>query len=92
MFSRLAGALLLSSALIMTAQAQEQRYVEDTRAVPLREAAGLDRKTVRELPTGIPVVVVQEERESGWASAPARAPRAGCRCASSSASPGRATR
>ena len=37
MFSRLAGALLLSIALIMTVQAQEQRYVEDTRAVPLRE-------------------------------------------------------
>ena len=48
MFSRLAGAVLLSSALIMTVQAQEQRYVEDTRAVPLREAAGLDQKTLLE--------------------------------------------
>jgi SH3 domain protein len=67
MFSRLAGAVLLSSALIMTVQAQEQRYVEDTRAVPLREAAGLDRKTLLDLPTGIPVIVVQEQRESGWA-------------------------
>ncbi len=67
MFSRLAGALLLSSALIMTVQAQEQRYVEDTRAVPLREAAGLDQKTLLDLPTGIPVIVVQEQRETGWA-------------------------
>ena len=53
MFSRLAGALLLSSALITTVQAQEQRYVEDTRAVPLREAAGLDQKTVLDLPKRI---------------------------------------
>lgn len=67
MFSRLAGAVLLSSALIMTVQAQEQRYVEDTRAVPLREAAGLDQKTLLDLPTGIPVIVVQEQRETGWA-------------------------
>jgi SH3 domain protein len=67
MFSRLAGALLLSSALITTVQAQEQRYVEDTRAVPLREAAGLDQKTVLDLPTGVPVTVLQEERENGWA-------------------------
>ena len=67
MFSRLAGALLLSSALIMTVQAQEQRYVEDTRAVPLREAAGLDQKTLLDLPTGIAVIVVQEQRETGWA-------------------------
>lgn len=67
MFSRLAGALLLSSALIMTVQAQEQRYVEDTRAVPLREAAGLDQKTLLDLPTGIPVIVVQEQRDTGWA-------------------------
>lgn len=67
MFSRLAGALLLSSALITTVQAQEQRYVEDTRAVPLREAAGLDQKTLLDLPTGIPVIVVQEQRETGWA-------------------------
>jgi len=67
MFSRLAGALLLSSALITTVQAQEQRYVEDTRAVPLREAAGLDQKTVLDLPTGVPVTVLQEQRETGWA-------------------------
>ncbi len=67
MFSRLAGAVLLSSALIMTVQAQEQRYVEDTRAVPLREAAGLDQKTLLDLPTGIPVIVVQEQRDTGWA-------------------------
>jgi SH3 domain protein len=67
MFSRLAGAVLLSSALIMTVQAQEQRYVEDTRAVPLREAAGLDQKTLLDLPTGIAVIVVQEQRETGWA-------------------------
>jgi SH3 domain protein len=67
MFSRLAGALLLSSALIMTVQAQEQRYVDDTRAVPLREAAGLDQKTVLDLPTGVAVIVVQEQRETGWA-------------------------
>jgi SH3 domain protein len=66
-FSRLAGALLLSSALITTVQAQEQRYVEDTRAVPLREAAGLDQKTVLDLPTGVPVTVLQEQRETGWA-------------------------
>lgn len=67
MFSRLAGALLLSGALTTTVQAQEQRYVEDTRAVPLREAAGLDQKTVLDLPTGVPVTVVQEQRETGWA-------------------------
>lgn len=67
MFSRLAGALLLSGALITTVQAQEQRYVEDTRAEPLREAAGLDQKTVLDLPTGVPVTVVQEQRETGWA-------------------------
>ena len=67
MFSRLAGALLLSSALITTVQAQEQRYVDDTRAVPLREAAGLDQKTVLDLPTGVPVTVLQEQRETGWA-------------------------
>ena len=67
MFSRLAGALLLSSALIMTAQAQEQRYVEDTRAVPLREGAALDQRTLLEVPTGTPVVVVQEQRDTGWA-------------------------
>ncbi|MBK6277527.1 MAG: TIGR04211 family SH3 domain-containing protein [Gammaproteobacteria bacterium] len=67
MFSRLAGALLLSSAVIMSVEAQEQRYVEDTRAVPLREGAALDQRTLLEVPTGTPVVVVQEQRDTGWA-------------------------
>jgi len=67
MFSRLAGALLLSSAVIMPVEAQEQRYVEDTRAVPLREGAALDQRTMLEVPTGTPVVVVQEQRDTGWA-------------------------
>ncbi len=67
MFSRLAGALLLSSAVIMPVEAQEQRYVEDTRAVPLREGAALDQRTLLEVPTGTPVVVVQEQRDTGWA-------------------------
>ena len=67
MFSRLAGALLLSSSVIMSVEAQEQRYVEDTRAVPLREGAALDQRTLLEVPTGTPVVVVQEQRDTGWA-------------------------
>ena len=67
MFSRLVGALLLSSAVIMPVAAQEQRYVEDTRAVPLREGAALDQRTLLEVPTGTPVVVVQEQRDTGWA-------------------------
>lgn len=67
MFSRLVGALLLSSAVIMSVEAQEQRYVEDTRAVPLREGAALDQRTLLEVPTGTPVVVVQEQRDTGWA-------------------------
>lgn len=67
MFSRLAGALLLSSAVIMSVAAQEQRYIDDTRAVPLREGAALDQRTLLEVPTGTPVVVVQEQRDTGWA-------------------------
>ena len=63
MFSRLVGALLLSSAVIMPVAAQEQRYVEDTRAVPLREGAALDQRTLLDVPTGTPVTVVQEQRE-----------------------------
>lgn len=67
MFARLAGTLLLSSALIMSAQAQEQRYVDDTRAVPLREGAGAEQKTVHDgVPTGTPVIVVQDQRDTGW--------------------------
>jgi SH3 domain protein len=67
MFSRLVGALLLSSAVIMPVAAQEQRYVEDTRAVPLREGAALDQRTLLDVPTGTPVTVVQEQRDTGWA-------------------------
>lgn len=67
MFARLAGTLLLSSALIMSVQAQEQRYVDDTRAVPLRESAGAEQKTVHDgVPTGTPVIVVQDQRDTGW--------------------------
>lgn len=67
MFARLAGTLLLSSALIMSVQAQEQRYVDDTRAVPLRESAGAEQRTVHDgVPTGTPVIVVQDQRDTGW--------------------------
>ena len=64
----LTGALLLGAALTFPAQAQEQRYVDDTRFVPLREAAGADQPTVLDgVPTGTPVTLLEEQRETGWA-------------------------
>lgn len=68
MFLKLTGALLLGAALAVPAHAQEQRYVDDTRMVPLREGAGAEERTVHSgLPTGTPVIVVKEQGETGWA-------------------------
>jgi len=66
MFSRSIGVLALASVMALSVHAQD-RYVDDTRFVPLRSGAGPDYRVVVEgVATGTPVTLVQDDRESGW--------------------------
>jgi SH3 domain protein len=66
MFSRSVAVLALASVMAFSTHAQD-RYVDDTRFVPLRSGAGSDYRVVVEgVATGTPVTVVQDDRETGW--------------------------
>jgi len=66
MVSRSIAVLALASIMACSAHAQD-RYVDDTRFVPLRAGAGSDYRVVVEgVATGTPVTVVQDDRETGW--------------------------
>jgi len=68
MLSRFTGALLVGVVLAVPTHAQEQRFVDDTRMVPLREAAGAEERMVHQgIATGTPVTLVQEQPGTGWA-------------------------
>lgn len=59
----LLGSLILS----LPAVAQERRYVDDTRSVPLRADAFVESTPVRNaLPSGTAVTMLGERTETGW--------------------------
>jgi SH3 domain protein len=60
---------LLAIALFATATAGAQdRYIDDVVMVPLREGAGMERRVIHPgIAGGTAVVLVQENKETGWA-------------------------
>lgn len=59
--------LLASLGLSLAATAQERRYVEDTRSVPLRADAFVESTAVRApIPSGSTVTLLGERTETGW--------------------------
>lgn len=68
MLFRLTTVVLIGGLLSMSAMAQERRYVDDTRSVPLRASAFVESSTVRAgLPSGSAVILLEERAETGWA-------------------------
>lgn len=62
---RLLFILLLLSELV-TAQAQNQRYISDQLAVPLRTGTSTHYKIIRMLPSGTPLTVLDSDPSSGY--------------------------
>lgn len=65
--TRRLGALALAALLAAGATAQD-RYIEDTVFVPLRDGAGGDQRILHKgLPSGTAVTLIEENRDNGWA-------------------------
>jgi SH3 domain protein len=63
----LLAALALFAMLALPAQAQQQRYIEDTSLIPLRSEADTGSSPVHKgLPSGSPVTLIQGDTGNGW--------------------------
>lgn len=61
------AALALFALLAIPAQAQQQRYIEDTSLVPLRSESNSGSSPVHKgLPPGSPVTLIQGDAGNGW--------------------------
>ncbi|MCB1630255.1 MAG: TIGR04211 family SH3 domain-containing protein [Pseudomonadales bacterium] len=68
LFRLIVTALLGSFLLSQPATAQDRRYVDDTRSVPLRSDAFAEASPIRAgVPSGSAVTLLSERAETGWA-------------------------